>query len=303
MLYLMLNLSLNACAPIIIYFGGRGINHDILILISAITAVFAFHGINAGKNKQAYLQVIKSTKIRSGIAKVILTTTFMWVGGFIIPIMYTPFIFVFTYLGLPGLIGAIVLAINTQKPLYILQACLIGLLFSVFYMQMFNTYPLLKAIIGVVVTMSTGVSLYLYLRYSHKLNHLGISSKQILALRYWLLLLLPLMIVLSRHELGLITLSVGIKCVAIGMGSLVLPLYFGQLCIEKFGSEKYSLLMGFTPLLTFLFQYILIKAELNQIVIALLLGLAIATPYLIHQILKLKTFKQKKVKLCVNLFT
>ncbi|MBP9742989.1 MAG: hypothetical protein KBD37_06500 [Burkholderiales bacterium] len=133
MFYLIFHLGFNAIAPIIIYFWGQGINHDILIFISAITAVISFHALNWRKNKLTYALVITKPAVRIGIIKVILTTTFMWIAGFIIPVQYTPFIFVFSYLGWAGFFGAAIIAFTTRKLSYIVQTILIGASFILFY--------------------------------------------------------------------------------------------------------------------------------------------------------------------------
>lgn len=284
MIYLILFLAFNAIAPIIIYFWGQGINHDILIFISAATAVISFHLLNFGQNKPTYTRIFKDRSLWVGITKVIATTTFMWVAGFIIPLVYTPFIFVFSYLGWPSFFGALVMAITSRKPVYVVQAALIFITFGLFYFATFNSFSMPKIIIGVLITMLTGLSLYLYLRASKGLNHKGLNSRQILALRYWLLLILPLGLITYRHEFHLFTNLVVIKGVIIGMITLVLPLYFGQLCIEKFGSENFSLAMGFTPILTFLVQFFTLKGALLPVTIAMLLALAIALPLIASRV-------------------
>ena len=278
MIYLILFLAFNAIAPIIIYFWGQNINHDILIFISAITAVISFHLLNLGQNKNTYRRILIDGSIWIGLIKVLVTTTFMWIAGFIIPIVFTPFIFVFSYLGWPSFFGAIVMAKTTKNPLYFFQALMVAATFVLFYSVTFSSYSLTKTIIGVLITMLTGLSLYFYLRASKGLNFKGVNSRQILALRYWLLLLMPLALISYRHEFNLITPIILGKGVVIGMITLVLPLYFGQLCIEKFGSEKFSLAMGFTPMLTFLLQFFMLKADLLAVFIALILALAIALP-------------------------
>lgn len=63
MVYLILFLAFNAIAPIIIHFWGQGINHDILIFISAITAVSSFHLLNLGKNRATYQRITKDKNI------------------------------------------------------------------------------------------------------------------------------------------------------------------------------------------------------------------------------------------------
>ncbi len=293
MIYLILFLAFNAIAPIIIYFWGQDINHDILIFISAATAVMSFHLLNSRQNKQTYIRIIKDKNIWSGISKVIATTTFMWIAGFIIPLTYTPFIFVFSYLGWPSFFGALVMAVTTRKPVYIIQGIMIAITFVLFYFVTFRDFSLMKASLGILVTMLTGLSLYLYLRASKGLNNKGMNSRQILALRYWLLLILPLILIIYRHEFHLFTGTIIFKGIIIGMITLVLPLYFGQLCIEKFGSEKFSLAMGFTPILTFALQFITLKAELVAITIAMSLAIAIALPLLASKIYSLKAFRSK----------
>lgn len=293
MIYLILFLAFNAIAPIIIYFWGQDINHDILIFISAATAVMSFHLLNSRQNKQTYIRIIKDKNIWSGISKVIATTTFMWVAGFIIPLTYTPFIFVFSYLGWPSFFGALVMAVTTRKPVYIIQGIMIAITFVLFYFVTFRDFSLMKASLGILVTMLTGLSLYLYLRASKGLNNKGMNSRQILALRYWLLLILPLILIIYRHEFHLFTGTVIFKGIIIGMITLVLPLYFGQLCIEKFGSERFSLAMGFTPILTFALQFITLKAELVAITIAMSLAIAIALPLLASKIYSLKALRSK----------
>lgn len=293
MIYLILFLAFNAIAPIIIYFWGQDINHDILIFISAATAVMSFHLLNSRQNKQTYIRIIKDKNIWSGISKVIATTTFMWVAGFIIPLTYTPFIFVFSYLGWPSFFGALVMAVTTRKPVYIIQGIMIAITFVLFYFVTFRDFSLMKASLGILVTMLTGLSLYLYLRASKGLNNKGMNSRQILALRYWLLLILPLILIIYRHEFHLFTGSIIFKGIIIGMITLVLPLYFGQLCIEKFGSERFSLAMGFTPILTFALQFITLKAELVAITIAMSLAIAIALPLLASKIYSIKELRSK----------
>ena len=278
MIYLILFLAFNAVAPIIIYFWGQNINHDILFFISAVTAVVSFHLLNLGQNKNTYRRVLSDSSIWLGLMKVVLTTTFMWVAGFIIPIVFTPFIFVFSYLGWPSFFGAIVMAKTTKNPLYFFQALMVAATFVLFYVITFSSYSLVKTITGVLITMLTGLSLYFYLRASKGLNLKGVNSRQVLAVRYWLLLLMPLALISYRHEFNLITLDILGKGVVIGMITLVLPLYFGQLCIEKFGSEKFSLAMGFTPILTFLMQFFVVKADFLDVSIAFMLALAIALP-------------------------
>ncbi len=293
MIYLILFLAFNAIAPIIIYFWGQDINHDILIFISAATAVMSFHLLNSRQNKQTYIRIIKDKNIWSGISKVIATTTFMWIAGFIIPLTYTPFIFVFSYLGWPSFFGALVMAVTTRKPVYIIQGIMIAITFVLFYFVTFRDFSLMKASLGILVTMLTGLSLYLYLRASKGLNNKGMNSRQILALRYWLLLILPLILIIYRHEFHLFTGSIIFKGIIIGMITLVLPLYFGQLCIEKFGSERFSLAMGFTPILTFALQFITLKAELVAITIAMSLAIAIALPLLASKIYSIKELRSK----------
>lgn len=278
MIYLILFLAFNAVAPIIIYFWGQNINHDILIFISAVTAVVSFHLLNLGQNKNTYRRVLSDSSIWLGLMKVVLTTTFMWVAGFIIPIVFTPFIFVFSYLGWPSFFGAIVMAKTTKNPLYFFQVLMVAATFVLFYVITFSSYSLVKTITGVLITMLTGLSLYFYLRASKGLNLKGVNSRQVLAVRYWLLLLMPLVLISHRHEFNLITLDILGKGVVIGMITLVLPLYFGQLCIEKFGSEQFSLAMGFTPILTFLMQFFVVKADFLDVSIAFMLALAIALP-------------------------
>lgn len=278
MIYLILFLAFNAVAPIIIYFWGQNINHDILIFISAVTAVVSFHLLNLGQNKNTYRRVLSDSSIWLGLMKVVLTTTFMWVAGFIIPIVFTPFIFVFSYLGWPSFFGAIVMAKTTKNPLYFFQALMVAATFVLFYVITFSGYSLVKTITGVLITMLTGLSLYFYLRASKGLNLKGVNSRQVLAVRYWLLLLMPLALISYRHEFNLISPSILGKGIIIGLITLVLPLYFGQLCIEKFGSEKFSLAMGFTPILTFLMQFFILKADLLEVFTALILALVIALP-------------------------
>ena len=296
MSYILLFLGFNALAPIIIYFLGQSINHDILIFISALTAVSSFYLLNLGQNKKTYQRILKDRSIWLGLTKVMLTTTVMWVAGFIIPLVYTPFIFVFSYLGWPAFFGALVMAQSTRKPVYLVQTLMIAITFGLFYVMTFASYSPIKSALGVLITMLTGLALYLYLRASKGLNLQGVNSRQILALRYWLLLLLPLALIIYRNEFHLLTPMIIIKGITIGMLTLVLPLYFGQLCIEKFGSEKFALAMGFTPIVTLLLQFFILKGELLPITIAMLLAIAIALPMLLSYGYSLK-IKRSGLKL------
>ena len=110
------------------------------------------------QNKITYELVVKNRKITQGAVKVMLTTAIMWAGGFIIPIYYTPFIFVFTYLGWPSLCGALVMAKKSTNKTYLVQVILIMLIFLAFYIHMFREYSLIKAVIGLVTTFIVSVA-------------------------------------------------------------------------------------------------------------------------------------------------
>lgn len=283
MIYTWGYILLTAFSAVLRHTVGNEIPGMLIIFLSTFYAIVFFHALNYGQIKQLYKKTFEIKKLYILMTFLVLV---MWVGAFLIPAYFTPTVQVFSALAVASFYGAFFTAKKTRQGIHVMQFIMIALILVTFYSVYYQQYPFQKFLILLGWTFLTGTAGYLYFVKSYELNQSGFSAKEILAVRFWLLLLFPLFFVIKDHLYLLINFKVLYLTFAVGVITLIIPIYCSQKSIEKIGANLHSILIGLSPITTFLLERLFIQ-ESRGIVgyLAVILALVIAAPYFIRYLI------------------
>lgn len=273
----------NALAPVILKFVSSDVPHSLMIFLSTLFAIIFFHILNFGKNITAYSKLFNNRQILSKYFMLSIVIMLIWICGFIIPIQYSPFTFIFAYLGWPTFWGAFSLIKKNTKFGYKISFALVTFTLILFYGDLyFQGYTTTKYIWGIFITFSVGSLLYVYFKISAKINTLGFGALEIMVTRYWFLFLIPLIYAVYTNQIHLINLTIILKALLQSIILLIIPSYCMQISVKRLGSQTTAIYMGLTPFINIIFQGIILKTEvMTNIIISLALFLAIVIPHFI----------------------
>lgn len=170
----------------------------------------------------------------------------------------------------------------------LLVACMISMHYS--YTMHHNK----STDIGLVLGIISGISGYYYIVLSNKFSKsANFSSSQILALRFWPLIIILGIFIFSRHLASSLTWDSVFILLFMSFLSLIIPVFFLQQAITKFSASKLSVTLCITPVLTFFIYSISIK-KLNivNLGISLLITLVLILSKLVLNYLKYRYNKK-----------
>lgn len=134
-----------------------------------------------------------------------------------------------------------------------------------------------------------GVTSYGYSYFSNSFaNSCKFYPTQVLAVRSWCLTIILLIIILSKHiscHLNFTNISIEVVMSAL---TLIIPIYFSQSALKKLGVTNYSMLVAFTPAITFVVYTI---SQQNLVKINFFISIAVTLVLFIskvNQILMIK---------------
>lgn len=258
------------------------------IFLATLAAIIFFHLVNAKNIINTYRKITSLKKIYFITS---LSVLVMWTGSFITPVYYSPTLQVFTIMAIASFYGSFFLLLKSNNIINFVRFSFVAGILAVFYILYFLNHSLTHSLGMFIITAMTGTFGYVYLVYSSKLSQTGFSASEILAVRFWLLLLVSLFFVLKDHQYVYINLKTISDTLLVGVTSLIVPIYCAQKSIEKIGPELHGILIGLSPFATFMFEKLAMKNEYNTYgYLSIALFSAIALPYFA------KMIKQKWVK-------
>lgn len=262
MIYGILYIFSTALSLVFISEFGLQIPEELMIFLTILIAVIFFHIVNFGNLRNTYnILLLKQRKL---YLINLLSAFAMWLGTFLIPIYYSPSITVFTMMCILVLSSSIYSYIKTRVNQLIYKVVAIIILLTYFYSTYFVLYPTFKFMGMLLSTVTLGVSAFIYVLSSGRLNQVGVLAKQILAARFWLLLAFSLGLVIKNHSFHLITYTVLLKTAFLCAIALIIPIYFSQKSIEKIGATKSAAIFGLTPIATLLIEVLLQEIKFNS---------------------------------------
>jgi hypothetical protein len=251
------------------------------LLIAASIATLFFNIINLGKLKKVYIECWRERKMWLAIMCTILI---MWSCSVFAPGMIGASLYTFLYFAFLGMLGFISLAIidwsKNRIKLFFGLAILILILFVVgaFLGQKLTKINLICTLLGFI----GGTSAFVYFKQSQiLLKRIQISATQILAVRFYLTIIVLFLILLHGSFSLYFTVSNFLQLMLLAAISLIIPLYFSQKALEKISSEKNAIVMSISPFSPAVLQgFLFHTVDLKYVIIYLLYSTIIAASYL-----------------------
>lgn len=255
--FTLLYIILTSISANFIYNLGIKIPDSLMISLSSFYALLFFHLLNYNKIFNIYQRLLNHKII---YIKLLIAFLGMWGFSFILPIYFSPSLTIFFAMSWPALLSILSLYYQTRLHKYIFFSLILLMLIIFFYIVLYKQYNLTSYILLVLGMTILGISMYAYSKISFKLSKLGFSSSEILAVRFWLLFLIPLIITCKTGSIKLITNPyILISNLILSIISLIIPVFCNQKSIINIGVNKHSLLVGFTPIVTTIIEFISIR--------------------------------------------
>lgn len=243
---------LNGLSVLVINLVGNNIPIDAMIMLSSLYALVFFHMLNLSGLKALYKKLYENKALYLTMIVVFLI---MWLVCFIIPIYYTPAILMFYATAWPSFFGAMKKYKDSREKSSQYMAIAIAATMLSFYIFLSNIYHGMDFIILIAGTLLAGITMFLYSKLSFDMNNMGFTPSQILASRFALLFLLPLLWCFKSGSIYEIDLNIAGLSLVVSLASLILPIYCSQISIKKVGPVNHSIAMGLTPFVAFVFEY------------------------------------------------
>lgn len=225
----------------------------LIIFLSTSYSILVFNMLIAKQAVPTYLRVVRFHK--KPYFKLSLTLLVSWTGTFLIPIYFSPSALLFTFMSILSIGGCIGTYRSTKSTPELVKAVLLSLNLLGYYALSATVYHGWTFAAFIASTMVVGYAGIVNNRNAAGMLGYGFTSKQVVAIRFWLLWSVGLAFVLADHLLSHITPELMLSTAAIGLISMILPMYFLQKAIEKIGPDRTGIFMGFTPLVVVAFEY------------------------------------------------
>ena len=254
------------------------------LLVTSIIATLYFNLINVKKLKIMYVACLEHKRLWIPIMVTILV---MWSCTMISPGLIGASLFNFVYYAWLGALGFLSLSFqdwNKNKIKFYFALCLLALVaINIFFVLDHNFSR--NIILGILLSLIGGISSFVYFKQSQALiKAMRFSATQILAVRFYLTIIV-LLIILPKHNIvHYFTLSNLVSLIVLAALSLIIPLYFSQKALEHISSEQHAIINSLCPILTGIIQEVTFKdLAVEQIIIYVVYSLIMAGVYFINR--------------------
>lgn len=296
MIFLIGYIIIVALGALCIYDLGKEFPQSLLMLLSAFYAIIFFHAVNLGKIKTIYTTL---SQHKAQYFVLMFSIFMVWVGYYLGIIYISPTFLDFIYMGLAASYGSFFAYRSSKTRTNLLSMVLINLTIAAFYFLLFAQYEIKKTILIIVFTIALGTFNCLYVNTAYKLSKINLSPTQILASRFWIMLLICLIIVVCRREYEFLITNYDLipKSILLAAITFIIPIYLYQKAITKLGPNLSLVAMGVVPIVVFILEIMLIENPPSSYELGILsLALAISTtlPYFTSR------FQKQTVAISVN---
>jgi len=254
------------------------------LLITAIIATLYFNLINRNHIKKIYFDC-SNNKIQW--LTVMLIVLMMWSTTMVGPGKIGASLFNFIYFAWLGMLGFLMLSFKNWEKYRIkfyFGICLFILIIANVLLELHSSFSY-DALYGIAMALLGGTASFIYFKQSQNLaKKANLSATQVLAVRFYLSIII-LVFIIPKHSIeNYLTLSNSISLILLTLFSLIIPLYFSQKALEKITSEQHAIINSSCPIITGIIQEILfndLKSE--QMIIYFLYMLSISCFYFINK--------------------
>lgn len=254
------------------------------LLVTVTIATIYFNLINIKYLKKIYLSCLQNKK---NWFVVMLIVLLMWASTMIGPGKIGASLFNFIYFAWLGILGLVMTSLKNGKKnkinLY-LSLCLLILISCNIAFELQTDFSS-NTLYGIVLALFGGTASFVYFKKSQELSqHALLSATQLLAVRFYLAIII-LAIILPKHSIvHYITLTNLINLTVLALLSLIIPLYFSQKALEKISPEQHAIINSLCPIVTGILQKLVFNdIRNNQLFIYFIYSMAIAGFYFIKK--------------------
>lgn len=234
------------------------LSNEILIFLIAAYALITYHLINIRNIRKTYRKLLDINKIDIIILLILITISLT--GCFYVPIYFNPSTLSFTFMSISSCCASLSLFLKFRDKHNLWVFLVIFIIIITFYVWHYILLPnLFMFFLMVISTLITGIFSYLYFVKSHEFSIAGLSAVEILTFRFWLLFIILGIVCIINGDFLQLTWSILFKIFCVSLLVLVLPIYFSQKGIEKIGPNMHGIILGFTPLLSYILENLILK--------------------------------------------
>ncbi|MDX1900555.1 MAG: EamA family transporter [Gammaproteobacteria bacterium] len=260
-----------------------------LIITSTIASLY-FNIINKGHLKKIYSHCLENKKQWFSVMFIVLV---MWATTMIGPGLIGASLFNFIYFAWLGMLGFMLLSFQNWKEYKIkfyFGLCLFLLIIANVFFELRTSFSY-QALYGISMALIGGTASFIYFKQSQSLaKSADLSATQVLAVRFYLAIIILLLIVPKHQIQNYFTVINSVSLVLLAFFSLIIPLYFSQKALEKITSEQHAIINSACPIVTGILQEMIFNdLRIEQMFIYFLYTLAILSFYFINK------FNQKLV--------
>ncbi len=244
-----------ALGAVLVHEVGSQLPIALILFCSCSLAIVVFHLLNVNKISAMYS---KLWQVKSLWIVIMLVIVWMWLCSMYGYYLVHPEIFMLLYFSVNFFLG---LAnkffnkrLNTWQVITIFCFSM-GSVSLILFKFIQTQLPLTRLNdVGMVLGILGGISTFVYIKLSYKLSQITeLSSTQILAVRFWLLFFVALlMFVLLPKEHLILNRDSLVALLVIPLFTMIIPLFLVQQSIIKVGPMSTSILIGLVPAFTYL---------------------------------------------------
>ncbi len=283
--YSLSYILLTALSAVFISHAGTVVPPALTLFIATLLCILFFHLFNLSAIKTMYSRV---WQLKWAWFRTMLVVTTMWLSTIYGPTLISPANYILLYFVSSCLLGFVTSGYIKNNLYY--GIAVLGITICTTWILFLSTpVPVSSAsVIGILLGVLGGASLFLYSKQSHWLSREGqLSATQVLAVRFWLSEVVSLLMLpadpwqyLSWYGMSMILL--------VAITALILPIFLFIKGVLTIGAEKNAILCGLIPTTTYVLQSIFSK-EHNMSVLILNIATAffIILPYLYRSPVKM----------------
>ena len=272
---------LNAFSALLRQYMGSQLSPALTLLIGSMIAILYFNLVNVLHLKRLY-RVAYAYKKDWLILGVLIAM--IWICAIYVPVYISASLYVILFFGILGECGLISTCL--KKPSKILKFSIVGIMILLISSLVSSVMVGVsyEKIIGLTLVCMGGIAGFGYVKYSHSfMQKTGLKSTEVLAIRFYPTLLISMLLTPVGHSHSLSLFSMALA-VLVGFSCLILPIYLSQKGIEQGGPETFAIISSFMPLVTGIFQdLILSPVATHSFIIYAVYGLFASFPYLVKR--------------------
>jgi hypothetical protein len=246
----------------------------LILMVGCIIAIVFFHIVNFGSIKKIYIIFIRN---KYSWLKIMIFILINWITAFLATYYGSAFIYIFFSFSTSAMLGIVAnyrqYNIRTINKLVCFVVILLTMSLTCVYMTLTYSIIILMAIFFAIIS---GVSGYCYSVESAEFSKINnLTTSQILATRFWLLLIFSTAIVYIKGD-NLVNSKILFYSCLVGLSTFIIPIYLFQHGVLKLGASRNAIIRGFTPVTTFIIQYIIhIRYSLIEFIVSIIFSIAL----------------------------